>query len=74
MGHSFDILTFDFLLKPPQPVTGLFFLSLSLFPLNQHHSHQILWVGSYLFCSDGTLDSHWKGPKITFKVYLVYHN
>ena len=25
MGHSFDMLTFDFLLKPPQPVTGLFF-------------------------------------------------
>ena len=24
MGHSFDMLTFDFLLKPPQPVTGLF--------------------------------------------------
>ena len=24
-GHSFDILTFDFLLKPPQPSTGLFF-------------------------------------------------
>ena len=27
MGHSFDMLTFDFLLKPPQPVTGLFFLT-----------------------------------------------
>ena len=25
MGHSFDMLTFDFLLKPPQPITGLFF-------------------------------------------------
>ena len=25
MGHSFDMLTFDFLLKPPQPFTGLFF-------------------------------------------------
>ena len=25
MGHSFDILTFDFLLKLPQPFTGLFF-------------------------------------------------
>ena len=25
MSHSFDMLTFDFLLKPPQPVTGLFF-------------------------------------------------
>ena len=25
MGHSFDMLTFDFLLKLPQPVTGLFF-------------------------------------------------
>ena len=24
----FDMLTFDFLLKPPQPVTGLFFLVL----------------------------------------------
>ena len=24
MGHSFDMLTFDFLLKPPQPFTGLF--------------------------------------------------
>ena len=24
MSHSFDMLTFDFLLKPPQPVTGLF--------------------------------------------------
>ena len=26
MGHSFDMLTFDFLLKPPQPVTGLFLM------------------------------------------------
>ena len=26
MGHSFDILTFDFLLKLPQPVTGLFLI------------------------------------------------
>ena len=26
MAHSFDMLTFDFLLKPPQPFTGLFFL------------------------------------------------
>ena len=26
MGHSFDILRFDFLLKPPQPITGLFFI------------------------------------------------
>ena len=25
MGHSCDMLTFDFLLKPPQPFTGLFF-------------------------------------------------
>ena len=25
MAHSFDMLTFDFLLKPPQPFTGLFF-------------------------------------------------
>ena len=24
MAHSFDMLTFDFLLKPPQPFTGLF--------------------------------------------------
>ena len=31
MGHSFDMLTFDFLLKPPQPITGLF-LSLSSVP------------------------------------------
>ena len=23
-GHSFDILTFDFLLKPPQPTKGYF--------------------------------------------------
>ena len=23
-GYSFDILTFDLLLKPPQPATGLF--------------------------------------------------
>ena len=28
MAHSFDMLTFDFLLKPPQPFTGLFFLCL----------------------------------------------
>ena len=27
IGHSFDILTFDFLLKPPQPTTELFYLS-----------------------------------------------
>ena len=26
MVHSFDMLTFDFLLKLPQPITGLFFL------------------------------------------------
>ena len=26
MGHSFDMLTFDFLLKPPQPITGLFLM------------------------------------------------
>ena len=26
MGHSFDMLTFDFLLKPPQPFTGLFLM------------------------------------------------
>ena len=25
MGHSFDMLTFDFLLKLLQPITGLFF-------------------------------------------------
>ena len=25
MGHSFDMLTFDLLLKLPQPITGLFF-------------------------------------------------
>ena len=32
MGHSFDMLTFDFLLKLPQPVTGLFLhLSVILF-------------------------------------------
>ena len=28
MGHSFDMLTFDFLLKLPQPLTGLFLLLL----------------------------------------------
>ena len=26
MGHSFDMLTFHFLLKPPQPITGLFLM------------------------------------------------
>ena len=31
MGHSFDMLTFDFLLKPPQPFTGLFLYASSLF-------------------------------------------
>ena len=36
MGHSFDMLTFDFLLKPPQPFTGLF-LSYSI---QQHISFQ----------------------------------
>ena len=25
MAHSFDMLTFHFLLEPPQPFTGLFF-------------------------------------------------
>ena len=30
MGHSFDMLTFDFLLKPPQSFTGLFLGGLSL--------------------------------------------
>ena len=34
MGHSFDMLTFDFLLKPPQPFTGLFFF------LNHHADHR----------------------------------
>ena len=33
MGHSFDILTFDFLLKLPQPVTGLFLVRIKY--LNQ---------------------------------------
>ena len=47
------------------------FLSVSLYPSNHHHSHWKLWVGSYLFCSDGTQDSHRKGPKIIFKVNLV---
>ena len=32
MAHSFDMLTFDFLLKPPQPFTGLF---LSISPLGR---------------------------------------
>ena len=27
-GRSFDILIFDFLLKPPQPATRLFYVSL----------------------------------------------
>ena len=31
MGHSFDMLTFDFLLKPPQPITGLFLISILIF-------------------------------------------
>ena len=31
MAHSFDMLTFDFLLKPPQPFTGLFFIDFSFF-------------------------------------------
>ena len=31
MGHSFDMLTFDFLLKPPQPITGLFFFLFKCF-------------------------------------------
>ena len=35
MGHSFDMLTFDFLLKPPQPITGFF---LSSFEWNFVHS------------------------------------
>ena len=37
-------------------------------------SHQILWVYRYLFCPEGTLHSHRKGPRITFKVTLIYHN
>ena len=55
-------------------ITFSLFGSVSLSPLNHHHSHQILWVYSYLFCLDGTLHLHWKGPKITFKVNLVYQN
>ena len=31
----FDMLTFDFLLKPPQPFTGLFFLQFFLYLLNK---------------------------------------
>ena len=27
MGHPFDMLTFDFLLKLPQPIAGLFLSS-----------------------------------------------
>ena len=30
MGHSFDMLTFDFFLKLPQPITGLFFMFIRL--------------------------------------------
>ena len=52
---------------------SLFLICFSL-SSNHHHSHQILWVYSHLFCPEGTLHSHRKGPKITFKVNLVYHN
>ena len=30
MGHSFDIFRFDFLVKPPQPVKGMFLIELPL--------------------------------------------
>ena len=36
MGLSFDILIFDCLLKAPQPITGLFFLSKFRFILIFH--------------------------------------
>ena len=45
MGHSFDMLTFDFLLKPPQPITGLFF---SVFIMNS-----LLWWFPYMVALAG---------------------
>ena len=41
MGHSFDMLTFDFLLKPPQPITGLFFPSIVLSPRVTNYKNDI---------------------------------
>ena len=58
-------------------VSGVGVITFSLFslsPLNHHHSHLTQWGCSYLFCSEETLPSHWKGPKIAFKVNHVYHN
>ena len=37
MGHSFDMLTFDFLLKPSQPFTGLFFY----FHFREHYEDKV---------------------------------
>ena len=49
-------------------ITFSLFQSVSLSPLNHHHSHQILWVYSYLFCPEGTLHSHGKALKLHLKL------
>ena len=71
MGHSFNILTFDFLLKPPQPITGLFY---SLVPLvNLLTLHKFMWwidsVNISLSVDALTKCIHW-----IFSEYNIWHN
>ena len=44
IGNSFNILTFDFILKPPQPATGLF-LALYIF---DSEKNWLLFVHDYI--------------------------
>ena len=50
MGHSCDILTFDFLLKPPQPITGLFLLA------RLESAYSLIW-GSHKIWGKGGRDT-----------------
>ena len=70
MGHSFDSLRFDFLLKPPQPVTGLFsFLwaawklavLLHGWPLYIDHHNSLNWLLRSLMGPHDTFGGHFVG-------------
>ena len=62
----FDMLTFDFLLKPPQPVTGLFFDTYSTF---------LRWCYSRTFCIPSHLRFVLKNAESCLpKTYLHTHD
>ena len=57
-GHSFDILIFEFLLKPPQPSTGLFLISIVTKLMCFGHS-----IKNYYYCppmklQEGNVSNH----------------